>query len=66
MKVTEETVLTDPAGLHMTAGPYFLIYNKAVSEEEEVEPNAWPVFLKVSSSSHPSLCLSLCPFPFTV
>ncbi|KAI0753245.1 hypothetical protein C8Q80DRAFT_1304918 [Daedaleopsis nitida] len=41
-QVTEETVFTDRAGLHLGAGPYFLIYSRAVSQEEEDARADWP------------------------
>lgn len=50
-QVPEETVLTDATGLHMGAGPYFLIYNRALSEHEEKATLAWPEGLKVCSPS---------------
>ncbi|TFK53221.1 hypothetical protein OE88DRAFT_1657130 [Heliocybe sulcata] len=34
-EVSEEVVLNDPAGLHYGAGPYLLLYSRAMSEEEE-------------------------------
>lgn len=39
----------------MGAGPYFLIYNRALSEEEEKVNEAWPEGLKVRFFS-PILC----------
>lgn len=54
-QVSEEVVLTDATGLHMGAGPYFLIYNRALSEEEEKVNEAWPEGLKVRFFS-PILC----------
>ncbi|EPQ51958.1 hypothetical protein GLOTRDRAFT_48407 [Gloeophyllum trabeum ATCC 11539] len=33
--VSEEVVLNDPAGLHYGAGPYLLLYSRALSEEDE-------------------------------
>jgi hypothetical protein len=33
-KVSEEAVLTDPAGLHLGAGPYLLLYSRALTSEE--------------------------------
>jgi len=40
-EVSEETVLTDPTGLHLGAGPYMLIYSRAIPEGEQ-EPLQWP------------------------
>ncbi len=51
LQVSEETVLNDPAGIHLRAGPYFLIYSAAMSEEEENMPMPWPDDLKVIVSS---------------
>lgn len=42
----EEVVLNDVAGLHLSAGPYFLIYSAALTEEEENMPMPWPEDLK--------------------
>lgn len=36
-QVPEEAVLNDSTGLHMGAGPYMLIYSKAVDSEPESE-----------------------------
>jgi len=41
-EVPEETVLTDPTGLHLGAGPYLLIYSRLLSEEEMNAPVRWP------------------------
>ncbi|KAG5637216.1 hypothetical protein H0H81_005379 [Sphagnurus paluster] len=41
-EVPEETVLTDPTGLHMGAGPYLLIYSRHLPQEEIKTPVAWP------------------------
>ena len=40
-------MLTDPTGLHLGAGPYFLIYSRAMSPEEEAEHLDWPADIKV-------------------
>ncbi|THH02020.1 hypothetical protein EW026_g774 [Hermanssonia centrifuga] len=40
--VPEETVLEDTVGLHLGAGPYFLIYSRSIPEEEEGAPSPWP------------------------
>ena len=47
--MSEETVLTDATGLHLGAGPYFLIYSRAMSQEEEDAPVEWPEYIKVSA-----------------
>jgi hypothetical protein len=41
LQVSEETVLTDPTGFHLGAGPYMLIYSRAVLEEDR-GPLPWP------------------------
>lgn len=40
--MSEEAVLTDATGLHLSAGPYFLLYSQAVSVEEENARVDWP------------------------
>lgn len=60
-QVSEETVLHDPIGLHLNAGPFFLIYSRAIPEES-LRPD-WPENVKVcmicrknlSSVSSPTL-----------
>lgn len=47
-KVPEETVLNDTAGLHLGAGPYFLIYSRALPEEQENVRVQWVEQLKAS------------------
>jgi len=44
-------VLTDPAGLHLAAGPYLLLYSKAMSPEHasELERLPWPDKIKNSA-----------------
>lgn len=41
-EVPEETVLSDPTGLHLGAGPYLLVYSRHLSEEEMNVPLVWP------------------------
>ncbi|KAJ7100842.1 hypothetical protein B0H15DRAFT_899761 [Mycena belliarum] len=41
-EVPEETVLNDPAGLHLGAGPYMLMYSRRLSEAELSAPVNWP------------------------
>jgi hypothetical protein len=36
-QVPEETVLNDSTGLHMGAGPYMIIYSRAIDSEPEME-----------------------------
>ncbi|KAF8902552.1 hypothetical protein CPB84DRAFT_1775662 [Gymnopilus junonius] len=38
----EETVLTDPSGLHLGAGPYMLFYSRHLTDEQLHEPLVWP------------------------
>jgi len=40
-EVSEETVLTDPTGFHLGAGPYMLIYSRAVLDGDQ-SPLPWP------------------------
>ena len=40
-QVPEETVLTDPTGFHLGAGPYMLSYSRAIPEGDP-EPLQWP------------------------
>ncbi|KAH9847035.1 hypothetical protein C2E23DRAFT_850401 [Lenzites betulinus] len=47
-EVSEDTVLNDPTGLHLGAGPYFLLYSRALSEEEEEARTPWPDAIKDS------------------
>ncbi|KZP04592.1 hypothetical protein FIBSPDRAFT_1054581 [Athelia psychrophila] len=47
-EVTEVTVLTDPTGLHLGAGPYLLLYSRQVPStyDQEVAQPAWPPKLR--------------------
>ncbi|KIP03120.1 hypothetical protein PHLGIDRAFT_254599 [Phlebiopsis gigantea 11061_1 CR5-6] len=45
-EVSEEEVLEDPTGLHLSAGPFLLIYSRGLSPNEENEKAAWPEDLK--------------------
>ncbi|GJE98692.1 hypothetical protein PsYK624_149270 [Phanerochaete sordida] len=45
-EVPEIEVLEDPAGLHLGAGPFLLIYSRSVSPEEESEKLPWPERIK--------------------
>jgi hypothetical protein len=49
-QVSEDTVLTDSAGLHLAAGPYLLLYSKAMSPEHtaELKRLPWPEKIKVN------------------
>ncbi|KAI8972449.1 hypothetical protein BD414DRAFT_560365 [Trametes punicea] len=44
--VSEDSVLNDSTGLHLGAGPYFLLYSRAVSQEEEDARAPWHESLK--------------------
>ncbi|KAJ7752837.1 hypothetical protein DFH07DRAFT_825142 [Mycena maculata] len=41
-EVTEDLVLSDPAGLHLGAGPYMLMYSRRQTEAEMAAPLQWP------------------------
>lgn len=45
-QVVEETVLSDATGLHLDAGPYMLIYSRAVQDPHDF-CSYWPTALKV-------------------
>ncbi|KAI0768258.1 hypothetical protein BD413DRAFT_696035 [Trametes elegans] len=47
-QVPEETVLNDATGLHLGAGPYFLLYSRAMSQEEEDARATWHEAIKDS------------------
>lgn len=59
VQVSEEEVLNDSIGFHLGAGPYFLIYSRSMTEEEENYPLAWPHYLKVRTSPIVSDCVLL-------
>ncbi|KAJ7451974.1 hypothetical protein FB451DRAFT_1283315 [Mycena latifolia] len=42
--VSEDVVLSDPAGLHLGAGPYMLMYSRRQSEAEMSLPVNWPQY----------------------
>lgn len=46
-------MLTDQVGLHLGAGPCFLIYSTAVPEDQEDASSPWPEGLKVSFHRFP-------------
>lgn len=46
-QVPEETVFSDPAGLHLGAGPYMLIYSRHI-EAENLSMPQWPRIFTVS------------------
>ncbi|KAF7357833.1 Glycoside hydrolase family 79 protein [Mycena venus] len=41
-EVSEDLVLSDPAGLHLGAGPYMLMYSRRQSETDMNQPIEWP------------------------
>ncbi|THH29499.1 hypothetical protein EUX98_g4690 [Antrodiella citrinella] len=47
-KVTQETVFTDPVGLHLNAGPFLMLYSHAMSAEEENARAPYPDGVKDS------------------
>ncbi|KAI0643929.1 hypothetical protein C8Q79DRAFT_977495 [Trametes meyenii] len=47
-EVSEDTVLNDPTGLHLGAGPYILIYSRPLSQEKENARAPWPHHVKDS------------------
>ncbi|KAG5644018.1 hypothetical protein DXG03_009233 [Asterophora parasitica] len=53
-EVPVETILTDPTGLHLGAGPYLLLYSRHLSEEQMNASVAWPQSLidAVEESNH--------------
>lgn len=42
-------MLSDPNGMHMGAGPYLLMYSRAIPNEENIVPPPlhWPQLLRV-------------------
>ena len=48
VEVPEETVLTDPTGVHLGAGPYLLFYSRHLSDEQLCEPLVWPTIFSVT------------------
>ncbi|KAI9464009.1 hypothetical protein BJY52DRAFT_1401276 [Lactarius psammicola] len=50
-EVSEETVLTDQTGFHLGAGPYMLIYSRAVPEGDQ-GPLPWPENVVVRARLH--------------
>jgi hypothetical protein len=62
VQVSEETVLTDPTGFHLGAGPYMLIYSRAVPEQDQ-GPLPWPEEVVVRAPLDP---LSAYPYNFPI
>ena len=48
VEVPEETVLTDPTGLHLGAGPYLLFYSRHLTYDQLREPLIWPTLFSVN------------------
>ncbi|KAF9453345.1 hypothetical protein P691DRAFT_719810 [Macrolepiota fuliginosa MF-IS2] len=59
-EVPEETVLSDPTGLHLGAGPYMLIYSRHV-EIENLSMPQWPRIFTESVEKHNKTFLSCLP-----
>ncbi|KAG2134094.1 hypothetical protein DEU56DRAFT_950266 [Suillus clintonianus] len=51
-QVSEENVLEDPVGLHLGAGPYLLLYSKALPEGAELLDLQWPPPIKINVENH--------------
>ena len=51
-EVTHEVVLSDTAGLHLGAGPVFLLYTSDSTNANHIDARPWPVDCKVISSSY--------------
>ncbi|KAI0320404.1 hypothetical protein OF83DRAFT_594280 [Amylostereum chailletii] len=60
-EVSEDVVLTDKAGLHLGAGPYMLIYSRALPEGEEEGPLPWPSESKDSVKHNNKLFIQQLP-----
>ena len=45
-QVSEESVLEDPVGLHLGAGPYLLLYSQALPDGAEPVDLQWPPPIK--------------------
>ncbi|KAA1474450.1 hypothetical protein DENSPDRAFT_841038 [Dentipellis sp. KUC8613] len=63
-EVSEEAVLNDPVGLHLGAGPYLLIYSRAVPEFES-KSLPWPEDVKNSVKHNNHMFLSALPEAIT-
>lgn len=59
-EVPEETVFSDPTGLHLGAGPYMLIYSRHVEKEDLAVPQ-WPRIFTESVEQHNQTFLSRLP-----
>ncbi|KAG1752094.1 hypothetical protein EDB19DRAFT_1903493 [Suillus lakei] len=51
-QVSEENVLEDSVGLHLGAGPYLLLYSKALPEGAELLELQWPPPIKIDVENH--------------
>ncbi|KAL6307660.1 hypothetical protein BKA93DRAFT_726897 [Sparassis latifolia] len=61
LQVSEDIVLNDPIGLHLGAGPFFLIYSRALAEEEENRREQWPEDVKNSVKHNNGVFLTSLP-----
>ncbi|PCH34125.1 hypothetical protein WOLCODRAFT_113208 [Wolfiporia cocos MD-104 SS10] len=59
--VSEDTALNDPVGLHLGAGPFFLIYSRALPKLEESARPPWPGSLKDSVKYNNSMFMEQLP-----
>ncbi|KAJ6545499.1 hypothetical protein B0H19DRAFT_1167841 [Mycena capillaripes] len=57
-EVSEDLVLSDPAGLHLGAGPYMLMYSRRQIESEMNEPVNWPPVFVESTTNNNATFLS--------
>lgn len=60
-EVSEETVLEDSTGLHLGAGPYLLIYSRALPENEAERTLPWPEAIKHSVKYNNKMFLDALP-----
>jgi len=60
--VPEETVLTDPAGLHFGSGPYMIFYSRHLADEQLHEPLVWPtIFSKCVDENNKNFLAAVHP-----
>ncbi|TFK29498.1 hypothetical protein FA15DRAFT_664043 [Coprinopsis marcescibilis] len=60
-EVPEEIVFNDTAGLHLSAGPFLLLYSKHLSDEELHLPVNWPSIFTEQSELNNERLLQLVP-----
>ncbi|KAG1743750.1 uncharacterized protein EDB91DRAFT_1247238 [Suillus paluster] len=51
-QVSEDNVLEDSVGLHLGAGPYLLLYSRALPEGAELLDLQWPPPIKIDVENH--------------